>query len=116
MKHENVISEIKIGPSLLIAGLSIVVGIVISAYVKNDLGRAAFLSSLMIMLAIYSCRMSLNNYKVIIFVFIYSFAHILFSVTQGEYLEHFSGPLIMLIAMVDYFIFYFCAQIFVKEY
>ena len=110
MTQDNVISEIKIGPSLLIAGASVAFGALISEFVKDDLGRASFLSALVIMLSIYSCRESIKYPRIVLYILIFAIVHACISVTFGSALEHISGPIIIIIAIVDYAIFYTGAQ------
>lgn len=116
MTQDNVISEIKIGPSLLISGVSVAFGIFVNDYIKSDFGRVSFLSSLVAMLAVYSCRKSIRSPRVLSYIFVYTMLHICFSVAFGGSLEHVAGPIIILIAIVDYVIFYLGAQFFCEKF
>lgn len=116
MNERNVISEIKLGPSLLIAVISAIFGIIADQYIAKDFGKSYFLSALMIMLATYSCREFICNIRVFIYICLYSALHIILSVAAGEFLEPTAGPTIILIAIMDYALFYLGAQFFCRTH
>lgn len=116
MKRDNVISKIEVGPSLLIAVVSVVFGLLINSYVKDDLGRSSFFSSLVILLSIYSCRNHIHETRILLYIIFYAVVHIVFSVAFGSSLEHVPGPVIMTAAIVDYTLFYCGAQFVSKHY
>jgi len=114
VRRDSAVSEIKIGPSLMITAVSVVIGILVDAFIKGNFGRASFLSSLMVMLAFYSCRDSLRNRGITVYLVAYSLAHACFTLLYGGILERLPGSMLIFIAIVDYVIFFFGANIFYR--
>lgn len=110
MTRQSFMSEIKLLPSLIISGASVAVGVLVNEFIKEGLGRATFLSCLMIMLTLYSSRNSLRDKGIAVCIFGYGIAHIFLTTFYGSILEHGPGSIIIFIAIMDYVLFFFIAS------